>query len=123
MLFPFQVSPPQTSHPIHPPLCLYEGIPPYSCLNALAFPCAEVSSLHRTKGLPPIDARSSHPLLHKQLELWAPPCVLFGWWFTPWEIWVVRLVDTVVFPMGLQTPSAPSVCPPTLPLGSLGSVE
>ena len=34
----------------------------------------------------------------------------------------VWLVDIVVLPIGLQSPSAPSVLPPTLPLGSLGSV-
>jgi hypothetical protein len=33
------------------------------------------------------------------------------------------LVGTVVLPMGLQTPSAPSVLPPTLPLRSMGSVQ
>ena len=26
----------------------------------------------------PIDAQQSHPLLHMQMELWVPPCVLFG---------------------------------------------
>jgi hypothetical protein len=36
---------------------------------------------------PPIDARQCHPLLHIQLELWVPPCVLFCWWFSPWELW------------------------------------
>jgi hypothetical protein len=33
----------------------------------------------------------------------APPCVLLGWWFSPWEIWVgVWLVDIVVLPMGCK---------------------
>jgi hypothetical protein len=31
----------------------------------------------------PIDAWQGHPLLHMQLE----PCVLLGWWFSPWEFW------------------------------------
>jgi hypothetical protein len=22
-----------------------------------------------------------------QLEPWVPPCVFFGWWFSPWELW------------------------------------
>jgi len=22
------------------------------------------------------------------LEPWVPPCVLFGWWFCPWELWI-----------------------------------
>ena len=44
----------------------------------------------------------------------------FGWRFSPWELWVIRLVD-IVFLMGLQYPSAPSVLPLALPLGCLGS--
>jgi hypothetical protein len=56
---------------------------------------------------PPIDVRLGHPLLHIQLEPWVPPCVLFGWWFSPWELWGYWLVHIVVPPMGLQTPSAP----------------
>jgi hypothetical protein len=35
---------------------------------------------------PPIDTQLGHPLLHMQLEPWVPPCVLFGWWFRPWEL-------------------------------------
>jgi hypothetical protein len=26
------------------------------------------------------------------LELWVPLCVLFGWWFIPWELWGRGLV-------------------------------
>jgi hypothetical protein len=22
-----------------------------------------------------------------QLEPWVSPCVFFGWWFSPWELW------------------------------------
>jgi hypothetical protein len=49
-----------------------------------------------------------------------PPCVLLGWWFRHWEL---CLVDIVVLPMGLQTPSAPSVLSLTLPLRTLSSVQ
>jgi hypothetical protein len=55
------------------------------------------------------------------LKPWVPPCVLFGWWFSPWELWGYSLVHIVVPPMGLQTPSAPwdhSLAPP---LGTLCS--
>ena len=31
----------------------------------------------------PIDAWQGHPLLYTQLE----PCVLLGWWLSPWELW------------------------------------
>jgi hypothetical protein len=49
------------------------------------------------------------------LEPWVPPCVLFGWWFSSWELWGYWLVLIVDPPMGLQTPSAlwvPSLAPP-----------
>jgi len=56
-----------------------------------------------------------------QLEPWVPPCVLFGWWFSPWELWGFWLVDIVVLPMGLQTFS--SFSPFSTPVGSLCSVR
>ena len=54
---------------------------------------------------PSIDVRQNHPLLLMYLEPCIPPCILFGWWFSLWELWVVQLVD-LVLPMGLQSPSA-----------------
>ena len=54
---------------------------------------------------------------------WVPPCVLFGWLFSLWELWRVWLIDIVVLPMRLQTPSAPSVLHITPPLGSPCSVQ
>jgi hypothetical protein len=35
----------------------------------------------------PIDVWQGHPLLHMQLEPCGPPCILFDWWFSPWELW------------------------------------
>jgi len=58
-----------------------------------------------------------------QLEPWVPPCVLFGWWFSPGEIWGFWLVDIIVPPMGLQTPLAPSVLSLSPPLGIQFSVQ
>ena len=55
---------------------------------------------------PPIDAWQGRPLLHMH------PCVLLGWWLNPW------LVDVVVLPMRLQTPSAPSVLSLSPPSGT-----
>jgi hypothetical protein len=61
-------------------------------------------------------------MLHMQLE----PCVLFGWWFSPWELrggqeyWLVHIV---VPPIGLQVPSAPLVLSLAPPLGTLCSVQ
>ena len=57
------------------------------------------------------------------LEPWVPPFVLFGWWFSSWELWVVWLVDIVVLPMGLQTSSAPWVLSLTPSLCILCSVQ
>jgi hypothetical protein len=50
----------------------------------------------------PIDDQQGHPLLHMQLELWVPLCVLFGWWFSPREFWGYWLVHVVVPPMRLK---------------------
>jgi hypothetical protein len=49
-----------------------------------------------------------------------PPCVLFDWWFSPWEVWRYWLVHIVVLPMGLQAPSVLSLAPP---LGTLCLVQ
>jgi hypothetical protein len=57
------------------------------------------------------------------LELWVPPCVLFGWWFSPWELWGYWFVHIVVPPMGLQTSSAPWVLSLVPPLGTLYSAQ
>jgi hypothetical protein len=43
------------------------------------------------------------------------PCMLFGWWFTPWEPQGFRLVDSVGLPMECLSYPGPSVLPPTLP--------
>jgi len=72
---------------------------------------------------PPIDAQQCHPLLHMQLEPWVAPCVLFGWWFSPWELQGVWFIDIVVLPMGLKTPSVTSVFSLTPPLGTPFSVQ
>ena len=66
----------------------------------------------------PADNKQCHPLLHMQLDPWVPPCILFGWWFRPWKLCGVWLVDIVVLSMGLQTLSAPWVLSLTPPLGT-----
>jgi len=89
----------------------YEGAPsPTPLLPPISLPWHSPTLGHRAftrpRASPPIDAQQGHPLLHMQLEPWLPPCVLFGWWFSPWELCGegVWLVDIVVLPMGLQTP-------------------
>jgi hypothetical protein len=58
-----------------------------------------------------------------QLDPWVSPCVLFGWWFSPWENWSVWLVDIVVLSMGLQTPSPTSVLSLIPPMETLCSSQ
>jgi hypothetical protein len=106
-----------------PSTCFYEGVPqPPTHFHLPSFSYTGVLSLFRTKGL------SSHRCPMR-------PSYICGWslrslhvyslncWFSPWKLWGIWLVDTVVLPMGLQTPSAPSVLSLIPPLGTLGSVQ
>ena len=118
-VIPFPGVPSRTLLSYPPSHCFYEGAPPpthHPHLTALAYPYTGKSSLHRTT--PPSHARQYHPLLHMRLEPWVSPCVLLGWWFSPWELWDVWLVDMVVPPVGLQIPSAPAVLSLTPPFGT-----
>jgi hypothetical protein len=103
MLSPFLVSPLKT--PLPPPSAHQ---PTYSSFLA-QFHSSTLGHQAFTgpRTSPPIDDRLGHPLLYMQLEPWVPLCVVFGWWFSPWELSGYRLVHIVVPPMGLQTPSAP----------------
>ena len=67
----------------------------------------------------PTDVLQGHRLLHMHLE----PCVLFGWCFSPWELWGYWLVHIVVPPVGLQTPLAPWVLTLVPLLVTLSSVK
>jgi hypothetical protein len=58
-----------------------------------------------------------------QLEPWVPPCVPFGCWFSPRELWGYWLVHIVVPPMELETPSAPCIFSLAPPLWTLCSVQ
>ena len=52
-----------------------------------------------------MDAQQGYPLLRMQLESWVlppPPCVLSGWWFSPWELWQVWLVDISLYQYATQ---------------------
>jgi hypothetical protein len=78
--------------------------PTHFCLTTLIFQYTGASSLPRTKDPSSHNVQQGHSLLHIQLEPWVPSCVLFGWWFSPWELWgagvgQVWLVDTVFLPM------------------------
>jgi hypothetical protein len=49
--------------------------------------------------------------------------VLFGWWFSPWELWGVLVSSYCCSSYELQTPSAPSVLSLTSPLGTPYSIQ
>ena len=102
---------------------------PCSPTHSLPLPCLGIS-LHagiktsQDQGsLFPLLSNKAGDLLHMQLEPWVPPCVLFGWWFSPWVLWAYWLVHMFVPPMGLQTSSALSVPSLAPPLGTLYSVQ
>ena len=86
----FQVSPPETPYPIVPPLLLWQCSFIYSAtLSCLLwhFPALGHQAFPGLKASSPIDAQQGHPLLHMRLKPWVTPCVLSGWWFSPWELW------------------------------------
>jgi len=68
---------------------------------------------------PPFGAQQGHPLLHMQPEPWVSPYVLFGWWFSPWELWLLHIVVLT----GLQAPSGPSILSLTPTMGTPFSVQ
>jgi hypothetical protein len=107
MLFPFLIPHPQK--PASSLLFLLWGYSPNnpSTLSSLPThsPTMGHGALMGPKASSLIDAWQGHPLLCMQLDPWVPPCVFLCWWFRPWELWLVDVVP----PMGLQTPSAPSV--------------
>jgi hypothetical protein len=119
--YPLSQFPLLNLHPHHispPPASMQVLFLPYRP-HCPGIPNTVESSLYRTKTSPTTDARQCHPLLHM---LHIRPCVLFARWFSPWELWGVWLAD-IVLPMGLQTPSAPSVLSLTPPSGTLCSVQ
>jgi hypothetical protein len=120
MLSPFLVSPLKTSHPISPSPAHY---PTHSQFPVLAFPYIGHQAFTRRRASPFIDVPQGHPLQHMQLEPWVTPCLIFGWWFSHWELWGYWLVHIAVPPMGLQTLSAPWVLSLAPSLGTLCSVQ
>jgi hypothetical protein len=118
MLSPSQFTPCQPPFPCPSPLLLW-GCSTTHLPTPTSLPSHSPTLGHQTftelRASSHIDVPQDHSLLHMQLEAWVPSCAVLGWWFSSWELW---LVDTVVLPMGLQTPSAPSVLSLTPPLGS-----
>jgi len=121
MLSSFQVSPPQTPYPIPPPPASMRVLshPPTPTSLPWHSPILGHQVFPGPRASPPIGAHQSHPHLLMQLEPWVCPCVLFGWWFSPWELWFIGIAVL----MGLQAPSAPSILSLTPPMGTPFSVQ
>jgi hypothetical protein len=119
---------PSTSpHPLLPVPCFYESASPppiHFCLSVLAFPYSDSSGFHWTKGLLSqwCQIRQSSALYtHGAM---GNPCVLFGSWFSPWDLRGICLVGIAILSMRLQTPLVPTVLALTsFPLGFSCSVQ
>jgi hypothetical protein len=87
-LSPFPVSTLKTHYPI--PTLLLWGCSPTHLPTPISLPLHSPSLGHKAftepRASPPIDALQGHPLLYIQLEPWVPPRLLFGWWFTTYEV-------------------------------------
>jgi hypothetical protein len=83
--------------------------PNYSCFLDLTFPYLGHRIFARPRASLLIDGQLGHPLLHMQLETRVLPCVVYGWWFSPRELWGGGnwLVYIIVPSIRLQTPSGP----------------
>jgi hypothetical protein len=111
---------------LSPTLCLYEGVSPPTSPFLAPHPRIPlhwgIEPSQDQGPLLPLMRNKAISLLHMWLEPWVPPCVLLGWWFSTWGLWGFWLVD-VVFTMGLQIPSPPSVLSLTPPLVTSCSVQ
>jgi hypothetical protein len=124
---------PPSQFPLHTPLfplpspCLYEGAPhllTHSCFSTLAsIPLPWQHPQDQGAPLPVMPDKAIFCYISSWSHVSRNVLILFGWWFSPWEFWGILLVDIIVLPMGLQTPSASSVFALTSPLGSLRSVQ
>jgi hypothetical protein len=94
MLSPFLVSPLKSTLPY--PLPLLPNPP-----TPTSWPWHSPTLGHRAfigQRVPPnIDVQLGHPLLHMQLDPWIPPCVLFGWWVSSWELWGYWILRTQLY--------------------------
>jgi hypothetical protein len=101
MLSPFLISPLKTTYPL--PLPLLTNSP-----TSASWPWHSLILGHRTftgpKASPPTDDRLGHPLLHMQIEPQVPPCVFFGWWFSPRELWRVLVSSYCCYSYGSANP-------------------
>ena len=120
MLSPFLVSSPKPHYLLPFPLLTNPPTP-------ISWPWQSSTLGHSVftgpRDCPPLEDQLRHPLLHMHLEPLVPPRVLFGWWFSPKELWGYWLVHIVVPPMELKIPSAPGVVSLYPSLGTLCSFQ
>ena len=86
-LLPFTILP--SGNPIPSPLPISMKVLPFPTTPDSPpwhSPTLEHWAFIGPRASPLIDAQQDHPLLHIHLEQWFTPCVLFGWWFCPWEL-------------------------------------
>jgi hypothetical protein len=69
---------------------------------------------------PLIDVQQGHTLIHMCLKPWVPAYVLFGWWFSHWELWWVLFGSYCCSSYGPAKPFS-SLCP--FSSSSIGSVK
>jgi hypothetical protein len=109
--------PPEAPYPMPPPTDSMKCVPTHQS-NHSSLPSHFYTLGHPAftgpRASTHIHAQHCHPMLHIRLEPCVPLWVLLSWWFRPWEC---CLVDIVVLPIELQTPSAPSVLSLTPPIG------
>jgi hypothetical protein len=89
-VIPFSWFPLQKPPILAPPsvsMTVFPYPPTQSCLPTLSFPFNFPFLFTGPRASPHIAVQQGHPLLHMQLESWVTPCVLFGWLFSPWELW------------------------------------
>ena len=96
MLSPFPVSPPETGYPIPlPPASM--RVLPHLPTHSLLLPCL-IILLHCIN--PSQDQWPLLPLMPNKAILcyicdWSHGST-FDWWFSPWELWEVWLIDIVL---------------------------
>jgi hypothetical protein len=114
-VIPFPGLPSGTPNFISPPMPLHLPLPSFHPGIPLHW------GIEPTKAQGPLLPLMSNKAILCHICSWSQ-CVLFGWWYSPWELQEVWPVDIVAPPMGLQTPSAPSVPSPTPPSRTLNSM-
>jgi hypothetical protein len=126
-LFPFLVSPLEINpYPITILLLLrgcFPTHPPNPASTSWHSPILGLQAFTGPRNSLPVKVLQDHSLLHMLLEPWVPSCVHFGWWFSPYKLWQVWLVDIILLRLGLQTPLAPSVLSLNFPWGTQCSFQ